>query len=209
MEPNPILLAELLPLALIPFACFHLSRFVSRTSREAGTVSFAGSCFAFVGSLFKAAWILVFLAFSTDARLLDNLHFVFSMPAAILIAWAFWSEFRAQGRVPVWVVPVITISILGGTSAVRALTKGGNSWYLVLFGSTVLACTVLSVMLIRESALRRMSLHSFLLTLAAFLLLLQLGLPYDNNNYGPWLAGQLAASAGWLEILNFARRLSA
>ncbi len=189
------------PLALVDFVAFALStigficltRMIATINRECGVLALVGLLQITLGGFAKALWQILLVTTNTHPVVLNNLQFILLAPGIVCLTWALWNLFRASGRVPVWVVPVIIITAAEGAAAIRVLSKGGNGWFIVLVGVATVANISASLLLIRESWRRGVTLVAVLFAFNLVVMLGQLGMARIVNR---------PVTFQWMEHLN-------
>ena len=129
----------------------YLSRMIARVNRECTNLALIGLTLITLGWVAETLWKILFAFTNYNLRFLDNSFYIFLAPGIICLGWALWNSFRATGNIPIWVVPVIMIIVTEGAAIIRALSKGGIGWFLVLLSTTFVVFLAINLQLIWES----------------------------------------------------------
>ncbi len=172
----PLALSTMAAAVLSVFGFVYLSRMIARVNQECTNLALIGLTLITAGWVAETLWNLLFAFTHYNFRFLDNSFYIFLAPGIICLGWALWNSFRATGNVPIWVVPVIIIIVVEGAVIIRALSKGGIGWFLVLLTATSSIMVIVNLQLVWESLRRGLKLLALLFTLTNILLIIQYGL---------------------------------
>lgn len=153
----------------------YLSRMIARVNRECTNLALIGLTLIVLGWGAETLWKILFAFTDYNLRFLDNSFYVFLAPGMICLGWALWNSFRAGGNVPIWVVPVIMIVVVEGAAIIRALSKGGIGWFLVLLTTTCVVFLVINIQLVWESLRRGFKRMAWLFVVTSILLIFHYG----------------------------------
>lgn len=153
----------------------YLSRMIARVNRECTNLALIGLTLITVGWIAETLWKILFAFTDYNLRFLDNSFYILLAPGMICLGWALWNSFRATGNVPIWVVPVIMIVVAEGAAIIRALSKGGIGWFLVLLSTTCVVFLAINFQLIWESLRRGFKQLAMLFIATSILLILHYG----------------------------------
>ena len=153
----------------------YLSRMIARVNRECTNLALIGLTLITLGWVAETLWKILFAFTDYNLRFLDNSFYIFLAPGMICLGWALWNSFRATGNVPIWVVPVIMIVVTEGAAIIRALSKGGIGWFLVLLSTTCVVFLAINFQLIWESLRRGFKQIALLFVATSILLICHYG----------------------------------
>ncbi len=148
MPSVPLALEAFLPVLLLGWGLFFLARLIARLDRNCGPLASLGFLLITLAGFLHALWKLIWATTELNIPVLNHSLLILSTPGFVLMAWALWNTFhRSSSSTPVWVVPVIVIVIGCGAAAINALSKGGQRWFYILLGLTLLAQTAMALLL--------------------------------------------------------------
>ena len=163
MPSVPLALEAFLPVIFLGWGLFLLARLIARLDRNSGQLASLGFLLITLAGFLQSLWKLILATTELNIPVLNHSLLILSAPGFVLLAWALWGTFhRSASGTPVWVVPVIVIVIGCGAAAINALSKGGQRWFYILLGLTLLAQTATALLLAWQAWQRELPLVALL-----------------------------------------------
>lgn len=193
MPSVPLALEAFLPILLLGWGLFFLARLISRLDRHCGQLASLGFLLITLAGVLQSLWKLILATTKLNILVLNHSLLILSAPGFVLLAWALWSTFhRSTSSTPVWVVPVIVIVIGCGAAAINALSKGGQRWFYILLGLTLLGQAATALLLAWQAWQRGLPLVALLFLVYLVVVTVQSG----------WLRRPPSLALQWIEQIN-------
>lgn len=164
-------LFDFVPVFLTGIGFLYLARLVLSVLPAQGRIAFLGGLLVVAGGFFRATWKLL-MALShgaLDVNWMEESLFILMAPGYILFTWSVWQvsrSVRGKKAFHAWLFPLALVLILFAASYLLFISQpDAPAWKRLLLSVTVLANTILAILLIVFAFRQKLSTAAWLFIL--------------------------------------------